>query len=228
MSKKMMVLALAVASAALFALPAGAAAQTAHISGAVPLAFSVTGSGGTLSTTSDTTVNCTSTTGAGSFSTTTEGTLSLIFHGCTVVGLGVSCTTPGQSAGTITVSNKFDLIMFATNKPAVLLTPDSPSSSTELGGKKFLTEFSCFGVSTKVYGNGVIGTIHSPATPCDGVARSTYGVNFEKSAVGVQKHQVWTGTSYDLIRDGGVTSALEGTATLHLAQARSLTCTHVA
>jgi hypothetical protein len=226
------VLALAVVSAALFALPAVASAQSWHISQTT--AFSVTGAGGNLSTVSGTTVSCSSTTGSGSFSTTTEGSVSLIFHGCLTGGF-FSCTTPGQSAGTITVSNKFDGIMVATNKPGVLLTP-SGASSTEATpsdpvnkGKKLLTEFVCAGITTKVYGNGVIGTIHSPANPC-GATGTTWGLNFEKSAHGQQKHKLWTGKEYDLITgaEGHPTSALEGTATLHFPASRTMTCTHVA
>jgi hypothetical protein len=225
MSKKTMVLALAVVSAALFALPAVASAQSWHLSATT--SFSVTGAGLNWSTTDGTTFACTSTTGSGTFSTTTEGSLSLIFHGCTLTGLGVSCTTPGQSAGTITVSHKFDGIMFATNKPALLLTPTGSTEVTP--GKTLTTEYTCFGVSTKVYGNGTIGTIHVPANPC-GATGATWGIQFEKSAHGQQKHKLWTGTEYDMITNASPhpTAALQGTATLHFPASRTLTCTHVA
>jgi hypothetical protein len=224
MSKKMMVLALAVVSAALFALPAVASAQSWHLSQTTT--FSVTGSGGKLTSTDGLVVSCTSTTGSGSFSTTTEGSVSLTFHGCTAFGF--NCTTAGQSPGTISVSNKFDGIMVSTNNPGVLLTP-SGASSTETLGKKFITEFSCIGISTKVYGNGVIGTIHSPVPAC-GATASTWGLNFESSSAGHQKDKFWTGTEYDLISNGSShpTSSLDGTATMHFPAARTLTCTHVA
>jgi hypothetical protein len=225
MSKKMMVLALAVASAALFALPAAASAQSWHLNSTTT--FSLTGAGGKLTSTDGLVVSCTSTTGSGSFSTTTEGTMSLILHGCT--SLGFACTTPGQSSGTITFKVKFDGIMVSTNNPGMLLTPDSPSSSTETNGKKFITDFSCIGISTKVYGNGVIGTLHSPLPAC-GASASTWGLNFESSEkAGHQKDQVWTGTSYDLITSpSDATASLDDTATLHFPAARTLTCTHVA
>jgi hypothetical protein len=227
MSKKMMMLALAVVSAALFALPAVASAQSWHLSQTT--SFSVTGSGGNFSTSAGTTISCTSTTGAGSFSTTTEGSVSITFHGCLLAGLGAACTTPGQSAGTIAVSYKFDAIMFATNKPALLLTQNGVSSTELTPGQKFVTEISCFGVSTKVYGKGSIATIHSPANAC-GATGSTWGINFEKSAHGVQKHQLWTGTAYDTITNAAShpTAALEGTSTMHFPVARTLICTHVA
>jgi hypothetical protein len=222
MSKKMMVLALAVVSAALFALPAVASAQSSHISATT--AFTVAGPGGNLSSVSGTTVNCTSTGGTGSFSTTTAGTVSLTFHGCFLVGLGVACTQPGQPSGTITVKNSFDLIQLTTSKAGVLLTPHVSNPVTI--GKTLLTEFVCFGVSTKVYGNGVIGTIEEAC----GTTASVFKAQFEKSAHGIQKHQVWTGTSYDLIQSGASdpTAAIEGTAELKLAASRTLTCTHVA
>jgi hypothetical protein len=223
MSKKMMVLALAVASAALFALPAVASAQSWHLSATT--SFSVTGAGGKLTSTDGTTFTCSSTTGSGSFSTTTAGTMSLVFHGCT--GFGFACTTPGQPSGTITLSVSFDAIMVSTNNPGVLLTPDS-SSITETLGKKFLTEYSCLGISTKVYGNGVIGTIHSPVPAC-GATATTWGLNFESSALaGHQKDKLWTGTEYDLISNSHSTSSIDDTLTLHFPLARTLTCTHVA
>jgi hypothetical protein len=225
MSKKMAVLALAVVSAALFALPAVASAQSWHLSQATT--FSVTGAGGNLSTTGGTTISCTSTTGSGSFSTTTEGSVSVIFHGC--AGFGFACTTPGQSSGTIAISYKFDRIIFATNKPALLLTQNGVSSTELTPGQRFVTEFSCIGVSIKVYGKGAIATIHSPANPC-GASGTTWGLVFEKSAEGVQKHQLWTGTAYDTITNAAShpTAALAGTATMHFPASRTLTCTHVA
>jgi hypothetical protein len=224
MSKKMMVLALAVVSAALFALPAVASAQSWHLGTTTSL--SVTGSGGKLTSTNGLVVSCSTTTGSGSFSTTTEGSVSLLFHNCTSVSF--PCNTAGLPSGTITVSVKFDGIMVSTNNPGVLLTP-SGASSTETAGKKVIAEFSCLGIVTTVYGNGVIGTIHSPVPAC-GATASTWGLNFESSLSGHQKDQVWTGTSYDLISSGSThpTASLDGTATLHFPSTRTLTCTHVA
>jgi hypothetical protein len=239
MSKKTMVLALAVACAALFALPAAASAQSWHnsISGAASN-FSVSGKGGTLTSADGINVSCTGTSGSGSFSTTTEGTASLKFTGCTAFGF--ACNSPGAASGTISLSNSFDAIEPTKGAsgitPGVLLTPDS-SSVTELtpsgasAGKKFIVEFSCFLQSVKVYGNGVIGTIHSPDPAC-GVASHSYGLNFESSMQGHQKDLTWTGTTYDLISNSSSshpTASLDGTATLtysaSASQTGTITCT---
>jgi hypothetical protein len=235
MSKKIMVLALATACAALFALPAAASAQTAHLSATT--SFSVTGNGGSLTSTEGGTVNCSSTTGSGTFSTTTSGHVSLLFHGCSVsIGFSIPCTSPSHPSGTITAANSFNLIMVSagtsTGKAGILLTPTGTSvltpsnpSQPSHASKKFVTEFSCGGIqSIKVYGNGVIGTIHQACS----TSASTFGLVFESSSPGHQKHMTWTGTTYDLISnitDQHPTASLDGTATIHLPAARQLHCT---
>jgi|SRR6476620_6593473 len=227
MSKKMMALGLAVACAALFALPAAASAQVWHLSETV--GFTVTGSGGTMTTTEGASVQCTSTTGSGSFSTTTSGFLSLTFHGCTGP-FGFACTTAGQSSGTIALSNSFNGIMVtstaSTKDPGVLLTPTGSTEPTAGKGKQF-TEFSCLGISVKVAGNGIIGTIHNPEPPC-GATASTWGVNFVSASAGHQADKVWTGVTYDAystVTASHPTASLDGTATLHFEAARTLNCT---
>jgi|SRR6476620_6928459 len=227
MSKKMMALALAVVSAALFALPAVASAQSWHLSQAV--AFSVTGSGGTMTSTEGASIQCTSTTGAGTFSTTTSGSVSLIFHGCTGP-FGFACTTTNQSSGTIVISTAFNGIMVtssaSTKDPGVVLTPTGSTEPTAGKGKQF-TEFSCLGISVKVAGNGIIGTIHNPAVPCNATA-STWGINFESASAGHQADKLWTGVTYDAystLTSSHPTASLDGTATLHFEAARTLTCT---
>lgn len=229
MSKKIMVLAMAVACAALFALPAAASAQSWHNSSSGAASnFTVTGSGGSLTSTDGITVSCTKTTGSGSFSTTTGGSASLVFEGCTAFGF--SCNSPGQTGGKIAVTNSFDAIEPTKGAsgitPGVLLTPSSSTELTAGTGKKFFVEFSCFIDSVKVYGNGVIGTIHSPDPSC-GVASKTFGLLFESSQHGHQKDMEWTGESYDLINDnsGHPTSSLDGTATLTFASSQTITCT---
>jgi hypothetical protein len=228
MSRKMMVLALTVVSAAFFALPAVASAQSWHIAQAT--SFSVTGSGGTLTPTSGANVTCTSTTGSGSFSTTTGGTVRVVFHGCTSFGLG--CTTPGQTSGTIVFTDSFDGIMVnstaSTKDPGILLTPDNPSNSTELtpsgvsAGKKFTGEFSCLGISIKLYSNGLIGT-----TSCI-FGSSTLVVSFASSSQGHQNDKTWTGTTYDMISNidsSHPTTSLDGTVTLTFPSSETITCT---
>lgn len=223
----MVLLALAVVSATLFALPAVASAQSWHIDQTTT--FSVTGSSVKLTSTDGPSISCTSETGSGSVSTTTSGTLSLIFHGCTGP-FGFACTTPGQSSGTITASYSFDGIMVtstaSTKGPGILLTPHT--LSTELTpGKRGFTEFSCLGISIKVYGTGLIGTIHNPVSPC-GANTTTWGLNFESSSPGHQKDKLWTGAEYISILNASSshpTLSVDSTTTLHFPANRTLTCT---
>lgn len=225
MSKKIMLLALAAVSAALFALPTVASAQTWHLSATT--SFSVTGSVGNFTSTDGTKITCTSETGSGTFSTTTSGSLSLITHGCTGP-FGFACTTPGQSSGTVTVSYSFNGIMVtstaSTKDPGILMTPSGPAGPT--GGKQF-TEMSCLGISIKIYGNGVIGTIHNPASPC-GATGTTWGLNFESSIEGHQKDMTWTGVTYDKYSNASAshpTNSTDSTTTLTFPASRTLTCT---
>jgi hypothetical protein len=227
MSKKMMVLALATVCAALFALPAAASAQTAHFSATT--SFSVTGNGGSVTSTAGFNFICTSETGSGAFSTTTGGNVSLLFHGCTTAGF--PCTTPGQSSGTIAVSYSFDWIMVSagpsTGKAGILLTPTGSSvltSSPENISKKLVTEYSCGFQSVKVYGNGLIGTIEEACS----TSSTTFRLSFESSTAGHQKDLTWTGTAYDMISNIAVshpTWSIDSTTTLHFPAARQLICT---
>jgi hypothetical protein len=223
MSKKMMLLALAVACAAVFALPAAASAQTAHLSATT--SFSVAGSGGTLTSHSGSSVVCTGTTGSGTFSTTTSGSATLQFSGCT--SSGFSCSNTG-TAGQIKVTNSFNGIMVSagtsTGKAGILLTPTGSSTLTSASTKLF-TEFTCLGfITISVYGNGVIGTIEESCS----TSSNTFKLIFESSETkGTQKDLEWTGVKYDLKNDqsGHPTSSLDGTATMTLPAARQLHCT---
>ncbi|HYQ79790.1 MAG TPA: hypothetical protein VEP91_11845 [Solirubrobacterales bacterium] len=218
MSKKMMVLALAVVSAALFALPAMASAETLHVSATTT--FSITGSGGNLTSTEGPSISCTSTTGSGTFSTTTGGSTSLLFHGCTSVFL--PCTSAGQSSGTISAAGSFDLITVSQNSAGILLTP---SSAEEVTGQKVFSEFSCSGVTVHTFGPGVIGTLSS--TIC-GASITTATASFASTSAGHQTDKTYTGNTFDMSSDltaSHPTASLDGTATLNLAAARTVTCT---
>jgi hypothetical protein len=227
MSKKMMVLALAVVSAALFALPAVASAQSWHLDSTT--SFSVTGSGGKLTSTEGGSVECSETKGSGTFTSTTGGSVSLVFHKCTGP-FGFACTTAGQTSGTITAAATFDAIMVVSSasekKPGVLLTPTGASEPTAGEGKQF-NEFSCLGISIKVFGKGVIGTITAPAC---GVASSTATLSFTsvEGKSGHQTHSTYTGNQFLLrstITASHPNSSLDGTGTLTFPAARTMTCT---
>src|SRR4051812_10663995 len=102
MSKKMTLLALAVA--ALFALPSAASAQEIHFKNVTT--FTGEGPAGFLTATNEPKISCTKTTASGKFDTgsSTTGTSSLIFTGCTAEFLGIkgNCNTTGDATGTIT------------------------------------------------------------------------------------------------------------------------------
>jgi hypothetical protein len=220
MSKKMMVLALAVVSAALFAMPAVASAQTWHLD--TTSSFSVSGPGGQLTSTAGITITCTGTSGSGEFSTTTEGTVSLLFSGCKEP-FGLPCTTASLPSGVIGATAKFDAITVSATKPGVLLTPDLSNEPTP--GLKEFNNFVCLGITVRVFGKGVIGTISAPAC---GVASSTSTLVFASSAAGVQADQAYTGSSFDLVSNltsSHPTSSLDGTSTLTFPAARKMECT---
>ncbi|HEU4461211.1 MAG TPA: hypothetical protein VFR75_01335 [Solirubrobacterales bacterium] len=206
MSKKMMLLALSVVSAALFALPAIASATPAHISATENFTVSK-GAAETaeLETTGGEKVQChKGVTGSGSWHSTTTGTLTLEFHECTTASPfgNLTCTTrtteggtSPETAGTIRTTHlEFHLITIAANSPGVLITPSA--------GTNHFAGFTCGGglVSRTVIGNGILGTITAPAC---GVASTTATLKFEQGATtGLQKHTTYTGVNYHLESNG--------------------------
>jgi hypothetical protein len=105
----------------------------------------------------------------------------------------------------------------------LLFTSDSSAEPTP--GLKEFNKFVCFGITVRVFGKGVIGTISAPAC---GVASSTSTVMFGSSAAGVQADQSWTGGSYDLttnLTSSHPTWSFDGTTTLTFPAARTKTCT---
>lgn len=222
MGKKMMVLALAVISAALFAMPAIAAAQSWHLDSAA--SFTVAGSGGTLTWENRVAITCNSTTGTGAFSTTTEGTATLVFTGCKDPVFGFTCTSPGQPTGTIAFAAKFDAIMVGTSKPALLFTPEGSSEPTP--GMKTLFEESCLGISEKAFGKGIVGTIGTAAC---GIASSTATVSFSSSESGHQADSLYTGSVFRLmttLSSSHPLFSLDFQWSLTFAAPRTMTCTN--
>ena len=218
MSKKMMLLALAVA--ALFALPAAASAQEAHVSGITT--FTGHAPTGTLSASGEPTITCTTTTVTGSFDTgnTTTGKITLDFTGCTAEFLGIkgACNTAGAASGTIASSGAFHVIKLAANVPGILVTPVT-------------TTLICVGFSRVEVSGNIIGTITSPA--CGGKSKTL--VTVFKSTGSTQEHKTYTGVNYELKaqteNSSGVTSGspvsagLTSTATLSSASEGTLECT---
>jgi hypothetical protein len=218
MSKKMMLLALAVA--ALFALPSTASAQEIHWSRVT--SFSGSGGAGSIAAANEPKISCTGTAMSGSFNagSSTTGSVSLTFTGCSAEFLGIkgNCNTVGDASGTVTSSAVFHLITTSTSKPGFLLTPATHT-------------YVCVGFSRILFtGNGIIGTITSPAC---GAKSKTMTLSF-KQAGGTQEDLEYTGTKYDLKADtensageisSTTTAGLEGTTTISSSTEGTLECT---
>jgi len=221
MSKKMMLLALAVVSAAAFALPAGASAAELHASNA-PYTFGGTFGAGTLTAEGEPVITCGDATNinhvTGNVTTGgTTGHIVLDFTGChtSVFGFTAKCRTANSPLdNTIASKGVFHFITVSPNVPGVLVTADP-------------TEIICAGISnTKVTGN-IIGTITSPK--CGAPAQTSMTLSFTSTG-NVQNDKTYTSGSYNLsaqtsggtAKEAGLNSAA---ATVESATASSLTCT---
>ena len=217
MSKKMMLLALAVASMAMFALPAVASAQEDHIDGITN--FTGTNDPGSLvPNSSEPSISCTNGNGNAGVTGTisaggTTGSITLDFVGCTAKTIfgNVNCNTKGAGTGTIASSGTTHTITF-NSKPAILVTAVT-------------TEVICAGISNTHVEGSVIGTITSPACNTNS---TTMTVKFEATA-NVQNHLEYTGVKYQLLSKtpGGKAepAGLNATATLTSTTAGKVTCT---
>jgi hypothetical protein len=214
MSTKKMLLTLAVASAAVFALPAAASAQEAHIEGIT--SFTGTASAVALGASGEPTFTCDSadiTNGVVNAGGTT-GSMGLDFTGChtSVFGFTAKCRTTGSALdNTILSSGVFHMITVS-NKPGMMVTL-AP------------TVIICAGISSITYEGNLIGTLTSPAC---GVASNTMTVAFV-AAGAVQNDKSYTGVNYNLTAQtsGGakLEAGLNSTATLSSAAAAKVNCT---
>lgn len=227
MSKKIILLALAVASMAAFALPAAALAAESdtavHVVPKPEGTKTIDGAAGATLTGGFGNVVCTANSGTATFESTTTGTFQQTFTGCT---LGASkCTTAGQPEETIkTQSLPFHLVTVEhspatvppVHGPGVLVTPNAATG-------QFAT-FTCGFLGFTVKGNGVIGTITSPVC---GAESTEAKIKFSSSATGVQTDKTvvasdpekpattYTATEYSLENLGAKASQdAEGTMTL--------------
>jgi hypothetical protein len=211
MSKKMMLLALAVVSAAAFALPAGAPAAELHLTHVTK--FSGTFNGGTLSANEEPTITCDGpkhvegTVSAGG----TTGTLSLDYTNCRALGF-FGCNSSGAASKTIKTGGTFHFITFG-QKPGVLVTPEH-------------TTIECAGLSSTTVTGNVLGTITSPEC-----GKSSKKMTISFSALGqFQDHFLYTGFSYYLTSQTGASgtikeAGLTSTATVESTTEGTLDCT---
>jgi hypothetical protein len=215
MSKKTMLLALTVASVAMFALPAAVSAQEIHWEGVT--SFSGTAGAGSIVAEGEPTITCesgdiTGTVSAGG----TTGNFSADYTGChtTVFGFTAKCRTTGSPLdNTITTSGVLHFITTTFGFPDKLLTP-------------VFTTVVCAGISNTITGGNIIGTITSPA--CG--AESTEMTSSFSATGSVQNDREYTGTTFNATaktgESGTVKSAgVNGTDTVKSATKGKLNCT---
>ncbi|HEX6455534.1 MAG TPA: hypothetical protein VF009_03330 [Solirubrobacterales bacterium] len=230
MSKKIILLALAVASLAAFALPAAAMAAEEDIAlHLVPKpegAKTVDGVGEARLTANFATVTAKKWHGTATFTTSTTGTIELTLEEMSDV-FG-PCTTPGEPSGDIvTTPLEFhlvtveDSVTHATG-PGILITPNATTG--------VFAHFEC-PVTGKVTleGNGLIGTITKPKC---GEESTEVTIEFSSSSQSVQTHKTVrsngstgaTPTEYSLT-SGGQPASLDAEGTITLGTKAKLECT---
>ena len=223
MNKKMMLLALAVASAALFALPTFASAQEIHWD--TVTGFTGTGGASSLLATGEPTISCTSidvTNGVVNAGGTT-GSMTFDDTGCgapSPFGGTVPCHTKGAPLNnTVATSGTFHMITIKTGVPGMLVTTNTTEFTCDLpGGIAFIYHIT----------GSIIFTITSPKC-----AETSNKMTLSSSATGsTQNHLEYTGTKYDLISKTGAggsgeprTAGLNASLTLTANAAGTLTCT---
>jgi len=231
MTKKIMLLALAAVSAAVFAMPAVASAED------IPLHLNPTPAGNqaiddvganpTLTTTGGTKIECGSFSGNATFEAGgTTGHMTLTFgpNGdgtvpCASSGFKCNSNPPLAAAGTIiTTELPFHLVTLPNKKPGVLVTPNptEPRSFAHIECAGGLVKFT-------VEGNGVIGTITEPA--CEGTSNMAT-IDFNATGNGVQEHKKVEGTETEYtLKKGTENAAQDATGTLTLSGNSKLECT---
>ena len=219
---KRTMLVVATAALAFVALPALAAADP-KMELPAEKHFTVSGGETKLTTTDGSTITCTSGTGSGVFVEETIGTIQLTFHSCKESTFGFTCTSPGESNGTITTPVlPFHLQTITGNETqAVLITPNNPNPK----GVGHFATFNCtFLIHVEVTGTGLIGDITEPY----GTESATFTMNLESASEGHQKHTLVDHNArvFDLhsSKNGGaaITSSLDNESTLHFTEGKGI------
>jgi hypothetical protein len=237
MIKKLMMLALAAVSAAMFAFPALTSASSWHLEksagGATGPELVITGGATTLTIAGGFfTIQATGVSGAARFNSesTTTGILTtesagvkggLRFVGFTV--FGVPCTSAGQPAGTVlTTPLAFHLDKIDTETPGILFTSNGGGAEP-----KHFASLTCGSTSIVLRGNGLFGDI---TDKCSEETEKSTALFQTTGASGQQKYKqvTTTGTNFDLEAslNGGAfgTAALEFTASV-VAVKSKINCT---
>jgi hypothetical protein len=188
MSKKTMLLALAVVSAAMFALPAVASAGEWKMDcpgGKATCAFTTSGGHAELRAVEEPTITCTGNTGEGTVSEGgTTGTFALTFTGCKAVGF-VPCNTSGAGSGVIKVASSVSHNVYLEDNKTKLGILVTPATTTII----------CSGLSSIDVTGSVIGELQKNGTEkvepaaCN-EEKEKFDVNFTNLA-GNEKTQQW-------------------------------------
>jgi hypothetical protein len=215
MSKKTMLLALAAASVAMFALPAAVSAQEIHLEGIT--SFSGTAGASSLTAEAEPVITCESADISGTvLGGGTTGELGFDFTGChtTVIQMTAKCHTSGSPLdNTIKLSGSFHFGTIGSGKPGMLVTP-------------IVATIVCAGISNTITGGNVLGTITSPACGTESTA-----LTMTFSATGpAQEHTAFTGSAFNLTTktgDAGTVkkAGLVSTGTVVSATKGKLNCT---
>src|SRR4051812_6077948 len=228
MSKKLMLLALTVTSAAVFGLPATASAATWDLTAAPAGAFTVSTpelSTTVLSNTNNELVECGSTTGSGSYTTASSGTVSLVFEGCrTPTFFNAACTSSAAVSGIIKTTPGLPFQNVYLNSAHTKLGITIKGT----GQEEHFASFTCAGfVSFKVTGT-ILGEVEKEC----GASGTQFPLTFEQTSNG---HQKWkqvegTGSIEDLTVDNRLngtssTGAEKGTGSLNFTTSKFISCT---
>jgi hypothetical protein len=216
MSKKIMLLALAAVSAAMFAVPAMAMAEDIpnHVVPKPLVATPITGGTSTLQSTSGLKVTCGKVAGSATWTSSTTGKINLTFSSdCTENLFGTEC-------GSIpTTELEFHLLTLPNNVPGILITSNNNHFAT----------FTCTGgfVKVVVSGNGIIGKITSPA--CGGSSVTSKILFSQTAGVQAQKTVAGTETVYNLKSSTNGAAPVEagqsGEGTVTFPESTKLECT---
>jgi hypothetical protein len=191
MSKKMMLLALAVLSASLFALPSAASAGEWKFdcpNGTATCAWTSAGGHFELRIVEGPTITCTGSTGSGTATNEgTTGTFAATLTGCKSLGF-FSCNTSGSASGTVKIPSSVWHQVYLDDSKTRLGVLETPGTYTII----------CSGISSIDVTGSVIGEL---AEGCN-VESQTFNLNF-RASTGNEKTQQWeqvtkTGSFFDL------------------------------
>jgi len=158
-------------------------------------------------------MTCSSSVGSGSFTSSTSGQMTLTLKECaiSVGGFPISCTTSGQTAGTVVMAGmafKPVYLNAAKTKYGLLFTRPGGESGN-------FAQYSCAGSEHAWYGNGLLSRLSSPALNTlsepytlvfETAGASQLYTQVEEAGTAYQLQDIYNGTPYglgiDLLQNG--------------------------